>query len=108
MSDGLMQEAQALFRAAGMAAGGAESHMFGKPCFKVAGKAFVCLFGNEMVFKLPAAARTLAMTQEGARLFDPSGKGRPMKEWVQLPYAYKDQWSALAVQSANYVGAVGR
>ena len=29
-----------------------ESQMFGKPCFKINKKAFVCFFEDEMVFKL--------------------------------------------------------
>ena len=29
-----------------------QSQMFGKPCFKIEGKAFICFFQNEMVFKL--------------------------------------------------------
>ncbi len=105
MSDGLMQEAQELYHAAGRAAGGVESQMFGKPCYKAAGKAFVCLFGTDMVFKLPPGIREQALQLDRACLFDPSGKGHAMKEWVQLPPAYKDKWATLALQAAQYVAA---
>lgn len=103
MRDHTMQEAQELFHAAGRAAAGVESQMFGKPCYKIAGKAFVCLFGKEMVFKLPTGIREQALQMDGASLFDPSGKGRAMKEWVQLPLAYCAQWGTLATQAAQYV-----
>ncbi len=50
-----------------------------------------------MVFKLPdAAERERALTLEGAQLFDPSGRGRPMKEWVQVPAAHAGEWPGLA------------
>lgn len=26
---------------------------------------------------------------EGSQLFDPSGKKRPMKDWLQVPFDYK-------------------
>ena len=35
----------------GRAIGAEESQMFGKPCFKINGKAFVAFFQDEMVFK---------------------------------------------------------
>lgn len=66
--------------------------MFGKLCFKVRKKAFVCFFQNAMVFKLRDKAHTEALSLDGSKLFDPSGKGRTMKEWVQIPFDYKDQW----------------
>lgn len=78
--------------------------LFGKRCFKVKGKAFVCFFQNEMVFKLSNEAHSEALSLDGSKLFDPSGKGRPMKEWVQVPYDYKDRWPQLAIEAAKYVG----
>lgn len=82
-----------------------ESQMFGKPCFKINGKTFICLFQNEMVFKLKGDAHTQALSLKGAQLFDPSGKGRAMKEWVQVPYAHKAKWEALAKEAWAYVKA---
>lgn len=54
--------------------------MFGKPCFKVNKKAFICFFQNEMVFKLFGEVHKDALSLDGSQLFDPSGKNRPMKE----------------------------
>lgn len=80
-----------------------KGQLFGKPCFKINGKAFICFFQNEMVFKLTADAHRQAMGFAGAQLFDPSGKKRPMKEWVQVPAAHKDHWPALAAEALKYV-----
>jgi hypothetical protein len=57
-----------------------ESQMFGKPCFKISGKAFMCFFENEIVFKLPKEIKDDALALDKAQLFDPSKKGRAMKE----------------------------
>lgn len=81
-----------------------KSQMFGKPCFKINGKAFVCFFQNEMVFKLTAESHQEALSLDGSQLFDPSGKGRAMKEWVQVPFDYEAQWSGFAASAAAYVG----
>lgn len=80
-----------------------ESQLFGKPCFKVKGKAFVCFLNGEMIFKLSRENHKDAISLDGAKLFDPSGKGRPMKEWVQLSFVYKDKWESLAEAALNYV-----
>jgi hypothetical protein len=40
---------------------------------------------------------------EGSVLFDPSGKGRPMKDWLQIPETYKEQWPSLALQALDFV-----
>lgn len=81
------------------------SQMFGKPCFKINKKAFVCFFENEMVFKITGDAHRDALSLDGAQLFDPSGKGRAMKEWVQVPYDYKDQWLSFAKAAAEYLNS---
>jgi hypothetical protein len=77
--------------------------LFGKPCYKNNGKAFVCFFQQAMVFKLTGSAHREALALDGAQLFDPSGKGRPMKEWVQVPASYREQWPALTVAARQYV-----
>ncbi len=81
-----------------------ESHMFGKPCFKINKKAFVSFFENEMVFKLKlnSEIHQEALSLDGSKLFDPSGKNRPMKEWVQVPFDYKNKWEAFAVSAFDY------
>ncbi len=83
--------------------GSIKGQLFGKTCFKINQKAFVCFFKNEMVFKLNGEAHQEALSRDGAQLFDPSGKGRPMKEWVQLPYDYQEHWLSYAKSAALYV-----
>lgn len=101
-----MTDEKQLYIETGSAVPGAvESQMFGKPCFKVNGKAFCCFFENEMVFKLKGEAHTEALQLDGAKLFDPSGKGRAMKEWVQVPVAHAKQWLHYANSAAVYVRA---
>ncbi len=75
------------------------SQMFGKKCYKMDGKAFVCFFQDCMVFKLAGEDHAKALALPNAKLFDPSGKGRPMKAWVQLSYETQATWESFA-QSA--------
>ena len=82
---------------------GEQSQMFGKPCFKINKKSFVCFFENEMVFKLTGDTHKDAISLNGSKLFDPSGKNRPMKEWVQVSYDYKNKWLDFAIKAAKYI-----
>ncbi len=69
--------------------------MFGMPCLKINGKAFAGFYQDHMVFKLRGAALAEALALEGAKLFDPMG-GRPMREWVQVPFNQAPGWQGLA------------
>jgi hypothetical protein len=74
------------------------SQMMGMPCVKAAGKMVIGYArSGEMIFKLPdESEHDKALGLDGAHLFDPSGKGRPFKEWVQVPYAHESEWPTLA------------
>jgi hypothetical protein len=99
-----MEKEFELFTAIGSKLKNAEvSQMFGKPCLKVKGKAFACFFESEMVFKLGGSDHEHALGLSGSGLFDPSGKGRPMKEWVQVTYLHKDKWPEFAKSALAYV-----
>ena len=99
-----MTKAEELYLSIGQKLKGAEeSQMFGKPCFKISGKAFMCFFENEMVFKLTGDTHQEALQLKDSQLFDPSGKKRPMKEWVQVSYANKDKWTTYAKDALKYV-----
>ena len=52
-----------------------------------------------MTFKLRGPAHARALELAGARLFDPSAIGRPMKEWVEVPAASADRWDELAQEA---------
>ena len=82
------------------------SQLFGKPCLKVKGKAFAALHKTTLVFKLSGGAHKQALSQPGAILWDPSGKGRPMKEWVAIPAETLTDAQALSNHALKYVGAV--
>lgn len=77
--------------------------MFGMPTLKTGGKAFAGFYDGSMTFKLPPTAHARALGLAGARVFDPSGMGRPMKEWVEVPAGAAGEWEALARQSLDYV-----
>jgi len=77
--------------------------MFGMPCLKNDGKAFAGFYEGTMAFKLRAPTHTEALTFSGARLFDPSGRGRPMKEWVEVPAEHTSRWLELAQEALHYV-----
>ena len=79
------------------------SQMFGKKCLKVKGKAFLALHLKTVVFKLSGDAHKKALAQKGAVLWDPSGKGRPMKEWVAIPADNLSNPTALANHALGYV-----
>lgn len=80
-----------------------QSQMFGKPALKINGKAFACYFKECMVFKLTGDEHAAAIKLKGSVLFDPSGKGRAMKEWVQVPFTHKAKWPGLAKSALAYV-----
>ena len=79
--------------------------MFGKRCLKTqSNKAFVAWFQDEMVFKL--GREEIAQIQSkyaGSQLFDPSGKKRPMKDWLQVPTEFSDDWATLAKEALEFV-----
>jgi hypothetical protein len=77
------------------------SQMFGKPCFKIGGKAFTCFYQNEMVFKLQGEYHIQALSLDGSQLFDPSGKGKAMKEWIQVSNI--DYWEVFANAAVDYL-----
>lgn len=72
--------------------------MFGAASLMVGSKAIGCLHGDAVAFKLgkDSAAHAEALALPGAALFDPSGMGRPFKDWVVVPLASSGRWPELA------------
>lgn len=72
--------------------------MFGSRSLTFEGKAFASLKGKRFAVKLmaetPAYAEALEL--DGAEVFDPSGKGRPFKDWIAVPSSQADSWHRLA------------
>ncbi len=83
--------------------GSSLSQMFGKPCFKYQKKAFCCFFEDSMVFKLRDQNHHEALSLSNAELFDPSKKGRAMKEWVQVPFEQSQHWQKFSEVAYNYL-----
>lgn len=81
------------------------SQMFGKQCVKAYGKGCIALFGDAAVFKLTGTAHAQAMKLSGAQLWDPSGKKRPMKEWVVVPAQHAKKWRGFAVSAIEYIAS---
>lgn len=78
--------------------------MFGKPCLKTENKAFAAFHKGDMVFKLGQQEIKLLLEKYlGSENWDPSGKKRPMKDWLQVSSAFKDEWMDLAKQALNFV-----
>ncbi len=70
------------------------------PCVKRSGRVVFGLSRTGMVFKLTdpdAHARALAVP--GAHLFDPSGEGKPFRQWVVVPPEHADEWEPLAADA---------
>ncbi len=73
------------------------SQMMGMPCVKARGKMVAGFTRGAMVFKLTDAQQHAeALALDGAHLFDPSGQGRPFKQWVVVPAAHADRWEHFA------------
>lgn len=81
------------------------SQMFGKPCMKTpGGKAFVAIFQGAMVFKLgKEEVDLLKQKYTGSVNWDPSGKGRAMKDWIQIPSEFNSEYSALSNAALQFV-----
>ena len=76
---------------------GAEvSAMFGKRCLKRGGKAFAAEHLGRFVVKLSGVDHKKALDLSGSVLWDPSGKGRPMKAWVSMAPAQSRHWPEFA------------
>ncbi len=84
-------------------AGVTTGQIFGKACIKTHGKALAAFFQGDIALKLAGDDHRAALALDGAQLWDPSGKHRPMKEWVQIPFACAQLWPDLAAQALKYV-----
>ena len=80
-----------------------QGKMFGAMCMKTPnGKSAAMFWKDNIVVKLNGNSLQEALSLDGAKLFEPM-EGRPMKEWVQIPFQYKDKWEKYTVISADNV-----
>jgi hypothetical protein len=80
--------------------------LFGARSLTMDSTAFACLKSDQLAVKLGAgsAAHAAALDLDGASLFDPSGKGRPFKDWVAVPAAQSGEWGRLAEAGLDALG----
>jgi len=82
-------------------------NMFGKPCGKLKKKAFASFFENEMVFRIGRAnIDELTSKYIGAKTWDPSGKNRAMKDWLQVPGEHKADWKKLLNEAIKFTNSI--
>jgi hypothetical protein len=75
-----------------------ETKMMGMPSLKAGGKLFAGLRAESLLVKL-GADRVSALIEAGrGEPFDPSGRGRPMKDWMTAALP-DDDWLALAQEA---------
>jgi hypothetical protein len=81
--------------------------MFGARSLTFDGTAFACLKGGRFAARLGAgsAAHAEALALPDAELFDPSGKGRPFKDWVAISRAQSEHWARYAEAGLEAVTA---
>jgi hypothetical protein len=82
-----------------------QSTSFGKRGMTADGKVIACFLDDSMAFKLGASSpeHAAALELSGAALWDPSGMGRPFKDWVRVPDAHREAWGRLAEQALHHI-----
>ncbi len=80
--------------------------LFGHPALVSGRKSLACLSSTGLACRLGAAtpehARALALP--GAELFDPSGAGRAMNDWVVVPFTDEAEWTEFAQAAQRHLG----
>jgi len=96
---------ETLARAPGVTHSESGSRLFGAAALKVHDKIFAMVSsGGQFVVKLPKArVDALVATGVGQR-FD-AGRGRSMKEWLEVRSESADEWLQLAREALEFVGA---
>ena len=81
--------------------------MFGVRVLKIGGKPFAGLYQNKWLVVKVGVPRVQDMIKtKVGRAFDPSGKGRPMKEWIVVGEPAtnaRKKWLALAEEARAFV-----
>ncbi len=80
--------------------GAATGSMFGSRSLTYRGKVFATTNHGTFVAKLGAGTPAHRRALELGEPFDPSGKGRPMKDWVLLPASVDDSVMSELVEAA--------
>ncbi|PJZ59211.1 DUF773 domain-containing protein [Leptospira barantonii] len=74
----------------------ASGKWFGLNTLNLDGKPFAAFFEGELVLKLGAEKIAEILDRyPGAKLFDPSRNNRAMKDWLQIPVEFQEDWDSL-------------
>lgn len=74
--------------------------MFGKESLVYQTKAFAAFHNDRMIFRLGVdRIAEIREDYQGAENWDPSGKGRPMKDWLAVPHSYEANWLKLGEEA---------
>lgn len=94
----------ATFRSGSSAAAAAASKRFGSSALKVHDK-IVAMISHDgrFVVKLPRARVDALVARGAGERFDAS-RGRPMREWFEVPSESPDDWLDLAREALQFVG----
>lgn len=74
---------------------------FGIPAIKYSGKVVAALYRDQMVVKLGVKRANHFVDKGEGELFDPSGKGKPMREWVVLA-CEPDHWFTAVEEAKDF------
>jgi hypothetical protein len=80
-----------------------EAQMMGMPSLKLGAKMFGGLFDGRLVVKVGRERVEQLIADRRAEPFDPSGRGRPMKDWA-LVNAPAADWLELAGEAKAFAG----
>jgi hypothetical protein len=80
-----------------------EAQMMGMPSLKLGTKMFGGLFDGRLVVKIGRERVAQLIATGRAEPFDPSGRGRPMKDWALLGAPAAD-WLELAGEAKAFAG----
>jgi len=81
-----------------------EGRGFGSGTLQAGGRIFAMRNAAGLALKLPGV-RVAALLAAGDGLPFDAGKGRPMKEWVVIPWQSDAEWPALAEEALAFVGS---
>lgn len=77
-----------------------ETQMMGRRCISCEGRIFCGIWEDELIVRLGRDRVDVLVLEERAARFDPSGRGRQMKDWA-LVHEPVDDWLALAQEGRD-------
>lgn len=81
--------------------------MFGNISAFVNGNMFAGLFGNDMFVRLSEESRQELLKEKGASYLEPM-KGKPMKEYVIIPPAWKNKPETIRTWLSRSLASTGK